>query len=79
MQGLISVDPEEYGIDWDGPVAGDEEYDYDGISLPTGVEVHVNEHEIDELKHTVNPMERSGDFGVDLYRATVEFVASKLL
>ena len=75
----LRVDPEEYGIDWEGPAAADEEYDHHGISLPTGVEPPINKHEIDELKRTVNPMERSADFGVDLYRATAEFVASKLV
>ena len=76
----LPVDPDEYGVDWNGPATGDidDEETTSGVHLPDGVEVPLSEADYEELKRTVNPLADSNDFGVDLFITAAEFVASHL-
>ena len=77
----LPVDPDEYGVDWNGPATGDidDEETASGVYLPDGVQVPLSEADYDELKRTVNPLaDVSNDVGVDLLIAAAEFVASHL-
>ena len=49
------------------------------FTLPDGVQVPLSEADYEDLKRTVNPLADSNDFGVDLFIATVESLASHLL
>ncbi|XP_062500773.1 uncharacterized protein LOC134178008 [Corticium candelabrum] len=76
----LPVDPDEYGVDWNGPATGDidDEDTASGVHLPDGVEIPLSEADYEELKRTVNPLADSNDFGVDLFITAAEFVASHL-
>ena len=73
------VNPEDYGVDWDGPVPVDHEAEMDGVHMPTDVDPPISPVDLQELRRTVDPLADSDCFGIDLYVATAEFVAHKLL
>ena len=77
----MTIDPTEYGVDWDGPVSlhDDDDNDVDGVYMPMSVDLPISRHDLDELYTTIDPNAGSENFGIDLYVATSDFIASKLL
>ena len=76
----MTTDPTEYGVDWDGPVShDDDDNDLDGVYMPMSVDLSISQHDLDELHTTIDPNAGSENFGIDLYVATSDFIASKLL
>jgi len=78
--GLTALDffdrvPEMYGIDYDLGVSIATDEDDEGVEIPP-TDLGLSEEQITELQSTVNPLDESQDFGVDLYIATKELILS---
>ena len=58
-----------YGIDWEGPISPDIE----SVNVPD-TECPFSTDQLDLLKETINPLEESDDYGVQLYITTRMFV-----
>ena len=64
-----------FGIDWDGPLPSD--VDSDEVSVPS-ITVGLSPTDMDELIHTINPLDECDDYGINLYMQCVLFVSNKL-
>ena len=79
--GLTALDffdavPETYGIDSDlGVSHGDEEGDEEGVEVPT-TNLNLSHEDMDALQSSVNPLDESEEFGVDLFLQTLEILQS---
>jgi len=61
-----------YGIDWDGPLSTDAASEQ--VNVPQ-VEVPLTDNDFSELCQTISPLSQSTNYGIDLYMATLQFVA----
>lgn len=64
-----------YGIDWDGPLPvhrADTE-DYNSIDVPSNI-IEINEQQRVQLNSLVQPLEKSDNYGIDLYMHAREFL-----
>lgn len=67
---LNQIDPELYGIDWDGPVSPE---DHQRVEVPATV-CPLSNDKFEELQQQVNPLCSSDQCGTDLYAKTLDFV-----
>ena len=68
----LYADINAYGTDWDGPLP--EEADYDETVYVPDVQVLLNNHQIQLLVDSVDPLKQSKVFGIDLYIETKQIV-----
>ena len=61
-------------IDWNGPISMGEN---DGVVVPSTC-IPCNEADIEELTRTISPCTPSSDHGIDLYMATLTFIATRV-
>ena len=68
------MDGGDFGVDWEGPVntCGEEE-----ITIPETV-CPLEDADFEELKHSIQPLSHSTEYGIDLYERTVQFVLQKV-
>lgn len=74
--GLTALDffdevSDEYGTAEEGLTSDSD----DGVEVPT-VTIHLTEEQLGELQQSVDPLSDDGDFGINLYERTVQFVLS---
>ncbi len=67
---FLQEDAQLYGVDWNGPIADDEEAD--SVNVPT-IDCPLSDAEYEELCSTVSPLSSSSNYGIDLYIRTLSF------
>lgn len=68
--------PQEYGIDWDGPIPLTDD-DADQVTVPE-CECPLTEEQFTQLQDTILPLESSDNYGIDLFNAVVEHVQANI-
>ena len=77
--GQIAVDfsddaSELYGVDFkDESIPPDDDPEDAGVVIPT-IQVNISDEQIKELKTTIDPLSDSDDYGLDIYRRTLDFL-----
>ena len=72
----------DYGIDWDGPLPGQEwdgshEEDDTNIAVPS-TPCPLRQQELEQLQRIVNPLRDSQYYGVDIYMEVVYILEQSL-
>ncbi len=65
------MDPDTYGVDWDGPIPADA--DEVVVEIPP-IPTQLSESELDDLVMNVDPLASSDFMGADIYLTTLEQV-----
>jgi len=60
-----------YGIDYDTPVAS--QNDRDDVEVP-GCAYHISEANLAALKLAIDPLQESNEYGIDIYESTIQFL-----
>lgn len=62
-----------FGIDWDGPIPVAEET----MVCVDPPDSPLSKHDIRCLSMTINPLEQSNSYGMDLYVETLEYIVAR--
>ena len=60
----------EYDIDWDGPIPLDD----DNTVVIPNCNHQLDEDQLEELSNTVDPLDQSQNYGIDVYLSALQFV-----
>ena len=72
---IKEIDSRLYGIDWDAPLATDE--DVEVVEVP-GIPNPLSSSDYADLCQAIDPTAHSESYGVDEYITTVQFVCRKI-
>lgn len=73
---MQTVDPDEFiGIDWDGPLVVNEDLQLVLVDPPGQP---LNNSDLEELHATIDPLQPSNDYGIDIFMQTLNFIKRKL-
>ena len=73
---MWQAQPRLSGIDWDGPLPFDSSSNVVDVDPP---DVPLSDADYEELVTTLNPLEPSAEYGLDLYCETLHFVLSNVI
>ncbi len=65
---------DEYGVDVDAPPASEESQ----VVVPP-LSVRITSQQLVDLKHRINPLESSDEFGIDLYEQTLHYLLNIII
>lgn len=63
------------GIDWNGPIPYDSDDDTVIVDPPPQI---ITDRDFQELSETINPLDPTSQYGIELYIQSVEFVLNKI-
>ncbi len=67
----FNIDIDNYGIDWEGPISTDDEIQQVNIDPINNI---LSISQLSNLQHIINPLAEDGNFGINLYLMTLEFI-----
>jgi hypothetical protein len=71
LENLNSIEINDYGIDWEGPIPIDNEIEQVNINPVNNI---LSSLQLINLRNIVNPLAEDGNFGIELYLNTLEFI-----
>jgi hypothetical protein len=67
----LNIEINNYGIDWDGPIPIDNEIEQVNIDPINNI---LSNLQLNNLQNIVNPLAEDGNYGINLYLNTLEFI-----
>lgn len=67
----LNIDIDNYGIDWGGPIPVDDEIQQVDVDPINNI---LSNLQLSDLQHTINPLAEDGNFGINLFLTTLEFI-----